>query len=441
MTRSYPALLAMTVAVQIAAPAGTAAAPATANQAAAARANDLIAILNGGGQLVDSFTPTFLADVPAAQLRALAAQIVAEGGRALRIGSVTPAGTNRYALTIVQERATASAVMTLDPAPPGRIAGLTLTAASARLPTLAAAVTALKALPGTTALSVARLGGDRPVTIVGANPDRAQAVGSTFKLLVLAELVRAIDAGERRWTDVAPLTNRSVPSGILQDWPDRAPLTLHSLAALMISRSDNSATDTLIALLGRDRIAAMGPALGWPALPGNDPFLTTLEMATLKGTAGGTPADTYARATPAARRGMLAGRVAATPRTAIDYAALETRPHHIDTIEWFASPNAVVTALDWFRRGGAKPDSAAATALTLLAISPGLPGTDPSFGYVGYKGGSEAGVLAMSYLLRTRGGTWYAVSASWNDPTATLAERRLVAILTRVVQLVGEEVP
>ncbi|GGE95590.1 serine hydrolase [Sphingomonas prati] len=441
MNRPHPALLALAPAlaiVQIAAPAHA----APADQAAATRANDLIAILNGGGRLVDSFTPTFLADVPAAQLRSLAAQIVNEGGRALRIGSVTPAGTNRYALTIVQERATASAVMTLDPAPPGRIAGLTLTAASARLPTLAAAVTALKALPGTTALSVARLGGDRPVTIVGANPDRAQAVGSTFKLLVLAELVRAIDAGERRWTDVAPLTNRSVPSGILQDWPDRAPLTLHSLAALMISRSDNSATDTLIALLGRDRITAMRPALGWPALPGNDPFLTTLEMATLKGTAGGTPADNYARATPAARRAMLAGPIAASPRTAIDYAALETRPHHIDTIEWFASPNAIVNALDWFRRGAAKPDgAAAATALTLLAISPGLPGTDPAFGYVGYKGGSEAGVLAMSYLLRTRGGTWYAVSASWNDPTATLAERRLVAIVTRVVQLVGEGAP
>ncbi len=407
-----------------------------------ARADELVAILNGGGNLADSFTPAFLADVPEAGLRALAKQLVTEGGRVLRVDRAIPSGQNRYALTIVQDRATIAATMMLDAGPPGRIAGLVLSGGSARLPTLSAAVAALRALPGTTALSVARLGPAAPRSIAATTPDRAQAVASTFKLLVLAELVRAIDAGERRWADVVPLAVRSVPSGILQDWPDRAPMTLHSLAALMIAQSDNSATDTLIALLGRDRIAAMAPTLGWPAHPGNDPLLTTLEMAKLKGTDGGVPAARYAAAPPAVRRAMLSGRIAPVPRSAIDYAALETRPNRIDAIEWFASPDAVVSALDWFRRGAGRPGSAAETARAILAINPGLPSADrAAFDYVGYKGGSEAGVLAMSYLLRTRGGQWYAISGSWNDPSATLAERRFVAIVTRIVQLVGEASP
>ena len=40
-----------------------------------------------------------------------------------------------------------------------------------------------------------------------------------------------------------------------QDWPKGAPVTLHTLATLMISISDNTATDQLIAIVGRDAIA------------------------------------------------------------------------------------------------------------------------------------------------------------------------------------------
>ncbi|HEX8447483.1 MAG TPA: serine hydrolase [Sphingomonas sp.] len=404
----------------------------------AARAAALIPILNGGGAPAEIFTAAFLTDVPEPRLRAIAAQLAAQYGRAERIGRITPAGGTRYDLTITYAQADVAATLTLEPAAPARIAGLRITGGSARLPDLNAVVAALRTLPGATGLAVARLGDGAPALLAARDADRPQAIGSTFKLLVLAELVGAIDAGTRRWTDVVPLTVRAVPSGILQDWPQDAPLTLHSLAALMISRSDNSATDTLVALLGRDRVAAMAGPLGWPAHPGNDPLLTTLEAAKLKAAAGGTLAVRYAGAGPADRRALLAGPVAALSRDAIDVATLETRPSAIATIEWFASPNAVVHTLDWFRRTAARPGSAAAIALALLAINPALPRTDAArFAYVGYKGGSEAGVLALSYLLRTPGGTWYAVSASWNDPVATVAEARMTALVTRAVQLVA----
>jgi len=409
-------------------------------QTAQTRAAGLIPILNGGAMPADAFTPAFRAAVPPQQLQAIAAQLTAAYGPARRIARIVPAGPDRYTLTIDYARADVAATLTLDPAVPHRIAGLVISGGTARLPTLAAVIAELRTLPGTTGLSVVRLDGPAPVSLADWHTDRPQAVASGFKLLVLAALVRSIDAGGRRWTDVVPLTVRALPSGILQDWPENAPLTLHSLATLMLSRSDNSATDTLIALLGREQVAAMAPVVGWPPHPANDPLLTTLELAKLKGGPDRALADRYAAATPPMRRALLAGPVAAIARDVIDIAMLETRPQHIDTLEWQTSPAAMVRTLDWFRRAADRPDSAAATALALLGVNPGLPRpATAAFASVGYKGGSEAGVLALHYLLRTPDGRWYAVAASWNDPHAVLAEQRLVALVTRAVELVAAD--
>ena len=42
--------------------------------------------------------------------------------------------------------------------------------------------------------------------------------------------------------------------------------------------------------------------------------------------------------------------------------------------------------------------------------------------YLGYKGGSEPGVIAMSFLAQRQDGDWYALSASWNNPAARVDE-------------------
>ena len=126
-------------------------------------------------------------------------------------------------------------------------------------------------LPGQTSIAVARLGEGAPVMLAGHEPDRALAIGSTFKLFILAELSRQIRAGERRWSDVVPLDRRSIPSGMLQNWPPGSPLTLHSLAALMISISDNSATDVLLRTLGRGNVERMMTTLGVAAAERNRP--------------------------------------------------------------------------------------------------------------------------------------------------------------------------
>jgi hypothetical protein len=270
--------------------------------------------------------------------------------------------------------------------------------------------------------------GSRPVNFLTQKAERPLAIGSAFKLFVLAELVREVKAGERRWSDVVPLGEPSLPSGLLQDWPKGSPLTLHSLAALMISRSDNSAADTLLALLGRDKVEGLLPAIGVRAPERNRPFLSTREAFALK---LGDPAllEAWKTADEAGRRALLP-RLAAVAAPALDPARLGGRPAEIAAVEWFASPADLVRTLDWLRRSG---DS---TALDLLAINPGLgPALAGDFAYFGFKGGSEPGVLNMSFLLRNREGRWLAVSATWNNPAAPLDEARFAALMSRLVGL------
>ncbi|HEX8572347.1 MAG TPA: serine hydrolase [Allosphingosinicella sp.] len=284
-------------------------------------------------------------------------------------------------------------------------------------------------LPGDVSLVAARLEEGGPANFLTQKAERPLAIGSAFKLFILAELVRQVKAGERRWSDVVPLGSPSLRSGLLQDWPRGSPITLHSLAALMISRSDNSAADTLLKVLGREKVEAHLPALGIAAPALNRPFLSTREAFVLK---LGDPAllRRWTAADAAGRRSMLDGELARVEADKVDKARFTGKPLAIREAEWFASPADLARTLDWLRRSGDP------TALDLLAINPGLsPALARDFAYFGFKGGSEPGVLSTSFLLKTREGRWLAVSAIWNNATEPLEEEKFVALMGRLVGL------
>lgn len=283
-------------------------------------------------------------------------------------------------------------------------------------------------LPGEVSLAAARLEEAGPADFLTEKADRPMAVGSAFKLFVLAELVRQVKSGERRWSDVVPLGTPSLPSGLLQDWPKGSPITLHSLAALMVSRSDNSAADTLLTVLGRDKVERLLPELGVRAPERNRPFLSTREAFALK---FGDPAllGRWKAAGEAGRRALLPQLERFDP-AALDPKRIGGRPREIGTVEWFASAADLVRTLDWLRRSGDR------TALDLLAINTGLGrGLAKDFDYFGFKGGSEPGVLNLSFLLRARSGRWMAVSATWNNEAAPLDEARFAALMGRLIAL------
>lgn len=55
--------------------------------------------------------------------------------------------------------------------------------------------------------------------------------------------------------------------------------------------------------------------------------------------------------------------------------------------------------------------------------------------YIGYKGGSEPGVLNLTWLLCDTGGEWRVLSMSWNNPEALVDADTFELIAQRILAL------
>ncbi|MBX5444322.1 serine hydrolase [Sphaerobacter sp.] len=124
------------------------------------------------------------------------------------------------------------------------------------------------------------------------NPDVVVPTASTMKTVLLYELYRQVDAGKIDPAMRITLEERHrVPgSGVLQDLDAGVAPTVKDIATLMITVSDNTATDMIYDLIGREAVAATIERLGmtnthlpldtWEILAGlhdldpNDPTLT-----------------------------------------------------------------------------------------------------------------------------------------------------------------------
>jgi beta-lactamase class A len=96
------------------------------------------------------------------------------------------------------------------------------------------------------------------------NGDDVFPTASTFKTVLLYVLYQEADAGRIDLTQRLTLRpeHRVPGSGVLQDLDPGATLTIKDIATLMITVSDNMATDLIYDLLGRQRVAQAVRALG-----------------------------------------------------------------------------------------------------------------------------------------------------------------------------------
>ena len=391
-----------------------------------ARAADVAAMINGEKPVEEVISPEFLASVPAEQFAQIGEQLTAQFGAVTGVDEVRPANADGAMITLRFEKATVAGPMTLDASAPFLVNGLLLNDITP-LATDAASISAdLEALPGSAAAWFGPLDGE--ATFAYGDPEQPFALGSAFKLYVLAALSRAIEEGRLSWDDVVTIDAKSFPSGIMQTWPDGAPVTLHTAATLMISISDNTATDLVIAAVGRDAIEAEMRASGHSDPAKSFPFLTTREMFVLK---AGDEGAAYAAADVAQRRAMLA----ALDMNAVDQERIEEvfnagTPVLIEDIEWFASmrdERALMRVL-------AGPENE--TARAIMAVNPVF-GDEETEGwnYVGYKGGSETGVLNLTWLLRDEAGRWHMLAISQMDPTGEVDTGTLLVIAKRILAL------
>lgn len=418
---------------------GLASAPLAAQQPPAAaaaeqtalerRSAEIVAVLNGTLKPEAVFTQGFLKAVPAAQLSSLSASLTAQFGPAVEVALLSPRDGTRAALEIRFERGIAKGGIAIAPGEDNRVSELLFNAVEAAGPagdTPERIATDLAALPGTVNALFGPLDGAAPVISIGA--DKRLALGSTIKLYVLAALAEDVGAGRRNWDDIIPLTRKSYPSGRLQDWPEGSPLTLHTLVSLMISISDNTATDQLIDVLGKSRILQLMKDSGHSNPGANDPFLTTRELFILKTLDPEVLAGRSARAVLAHPAAEV---LVALSHPSLDQinAAFAGGPKALE-IEWFASPADLAKLFAHMRRN-ADPEAFRIMAINKSATSAIMANWD----YIGFKGGSEPGVLNLTWLLQDKDGRAHVLTLGWNNPDAVLDEGKLEAIAQRILLL------
>ncbi|VAW02872.1 Beta-lactamase class A-like and penicillin binding proteins (PBPs) superfamily [hydrothermal vent metagenome] len=396
------------------------------------RANDVLRLFKAEPIENQVFDENFRNAVPPPQFRALTKQVVAQQGEPLEIVEIQPRNSSSATLKLRFEKSIATINIDLERAEPYRISGLLLTGFEAAGETIEQVVAAIDALPGRQGVLVQALSANTP-PIAAIDQNGRYAIASTFKLYILAELDRAIRAKERSWSDVVKLGPKSHPSGISQNWPANSPVSLHTLAILMISISDNSATDTLIRIIGQKRLAEIVRTTGH-SNPGQlDPFLMTRQASTLKMPVHSKRRKEYLTADRSSRRALLKQYDSILTLDTLDSRVLTNKPNYIDQLEWFASPANIVRLLDYLRI------NASAETRKILAINPGIgQQVAQKWKYFGYKGGSEPGVLSYNFLLKSRSGQDYAVSIHWNNNEQSLDEGKLLGLTTRLINLLVE---
>ena len=332
------------------------------------------------------FAPSFLAQVSVAQIQQVVSGLTAGLGR---FEGVQPQPDGSFVVSFA--KGTDRAQIALNGQ--GQIVGLFFFPPTLRLMSGAAALQQMRALPGQVSLLVLKNGATR----TAINADTILAIGSAFKLSVLAGLQQRIKAGQLSWDQEVVLTaqDKSLPSGVLQNQPDGTRLTVRKLAELMISISDNTAADMLIHLVGR---AAIDPLIP----PRDRPILTTHEAFVLKDPAHKDLRERYLHGDEAQRLAVMqqADRLPLMPVSEAN--RLVKANQFSPEIEWFFSARQLCDLMGQVH------------SLSPMSINPGV--ADPTdWKSIAYKGGSEPGVLNLTTMATAHDGATYCVSATWNN--------------------------
>lgn len=378
----------------------------------------------------DFFAPSFLAEISSIQVVSIFDSFIAQHGKPVGLVSAVPRGKYGATAKFAFEKSVATIELDMMDGGDHKIIGMMITGFATPDDTVERVAQDIKALPGRTGFMVAELDDKGKARLLQTHrSDEQFAIGSTFKLYVLAELANQVNGKERSWQDVAPLSHRSFSSAATQRWPKDSPMTLHSLASMMMSVSDNSATDSLLFKLGREAVEMRLATIGHSAPDKTLPLLSTVEAFALK--TNPELRDRFLNISEASQREMLSTEAVSLTLDKIDNEVLSKGPAAIDSIEWFASPADMLLLLNHLRES--KND----TALSIMGINPGLSANAAKdWRYIGYKGGSEPGVISMSYLLQSSKGKWYVATGSWNNSEAEVDNTKFAALMERMVSAI-----
>ncbi|HEM7142690.1 serine hydrolase [Acinetobacter nosocomialis] len=252
---------------------------------------------------------------------------------------------------------------------------------------------------------------NKPVIV--ENDKTPMAVGSTFKLLVLKAYEDAIKKGELKRETIVSLKEkkRSLPTGVLQNLPAGTPVNLELLAQLMIQISDNTATDSLIEVLKKPRIEALSPR--------NSPMLTTRELFQLIDSSNEQLRNKFKTGTKSARLEVLS-ELDKLPLPSVSSIGKSAT---WQDAEWYMSANEICPLLE-------SVQNAPALNSSLNPLFKNL-----NWQKIGFKGGSEYGVINFSVIGNTQKGhkVCAVFTANGNEPQP---ESKLAILFTSLLQAV-----
>lgn len=348
---------------------------------------------------VEWFAPEVPAEEAIPQLEEIVAQYIAVLGEFEGAEGTAP----NYRLTFTNGYTSSQLFLNAE----GKILGIWFGMPEPKVSGLDEAAEGFADLPGEVSLLVVSDQG----MLLSANPEKPMAVGSAFKLAILAAIMDQVNAGLLAWDDVVTLEpgDKSLPTGILQEFPDGTALTIETLAALMISMSDNTATDMLLRVAGREFVEMYAP--------NNVPLLGTREVFALNNPENAELLAAYREGDVAQRRALLE-QLAEAPLP--EPAAFTNGPNAMD-IEWHFSALELANLIAYVHE------------LPLMAINPGVASAD-DWEYVAFKGGSMPGVINLTTLLVSESGSTYIVIGTWNNPEAAVDEMKFVTLYSGLIE-------
>lgn len=345
-----------------------------------------------------SYTRQFQSAVPLSVMQQVLSQIEEQLG----VFSHVEGTANPY--SVIFEHGSATTYISLDGQ--GSIASLQFTQLIHTRGTLTEAVKSIVEMDGAASVLIRKNG----EALISHQEDTPLAVGSAFKLGILAAIEDAILAKDMHWGQIVALEDswKSLPSGILQAWPTGSLISIETLATLMISLSDNTATDALLAIVGREKVDQY--------LVHSVPTLSTGEMFRLKNPKND---DLLHRFRVANLDEKVAVLKDLRDRSLPEPVLFSGNPLAID-VEWYMTANELADLIERLQ------------ALELMTINPGL-ATKEHWRRVAYKGGSEPGVLNLTTFLLDDEENRFTVVVTVNNAEKALDEQRIMEIYQAIL--------
>ena len=276
-----------------------------------------------------------------------------------------------------------------------------------------------------------------------SNVNTSVPIGSVFKLYVLGAAIDAIgkNALEFEWNDTIPIQDdlKSFPSGTMQNEPAGTEFTILEYAQKMISISDNTATDHLIDWVGRTQVEQALTDLGHTNPNVNIPFLNTVEFFRFKAGQNEEQVAEYLQLNIEEKRRFLANLTEQVALDGLDLNVLSS-PRFINDIEWFAwfaSPNDICRAFAGLSELAEATDSETEMR-SILTIDKTALGDDNTWDFVGYKGGSEAGVIMMAFVADRSDGRRFVQVLSLADEENQVDNRQVNLLALEGFRLLGQ---